>query len=45
VLAHDCRIWWLELIGRPTEQFGPAYQADNRRRGASGPETRSPGGQ
>jgi glycosyltransferase involved in cell wall biosynthesis len=45
VLAHDYRIWWLDLIGRPTEQFGPAYQEDNRRRGASGPAVRSPGGQ
>jgi glycosyltransferase involved in cell wall biosynthesis len=33
VLAHDCRIWGLDLLGRPTEQFGPAYQEDNRRRG------------
>jgi rSAM/selenodomain-associated transferase 2 len=33
VLAHDVWIWWLDLIGRPTERFGPAYQAHNRRRG------------
>jgi glycosyltransferase involved in cell wall biosynthesis len=33
VLAHDVRIWGLDLLGRPTEQFGPAYQDDNRRRG------------
>jgi glycosyltransferase involved in cell wall biosynthesis len=36
VLAHDVRIWGLDLLGRPTEQFGPAYQEDNRRRGAGG---------
>jgi glycosyltransferase involved in cell wall biosynthesis len=36
VLAHDVRIWGLDLIGRPTEQYGPAYQEDNRRRGQSG---------
>jgi len=34
VLARDVRIWGLDLLGRPTEQFGPAYQEDNRRRGA-----------
>jgi rSAM/selenodomain-associated transferase 2 len=33
VLAHDCRIWLLDLLGLPTEHFGPAYQEDNRRRG------------
>ncbi len=33
VLAHDVRIWGLDLLGRPTEQYGPAYQQDNRRRG------------
>jgi glycosyltransferase involved in cell wall biosynthesis len=33
VLAHDCRIWLLDLLGLPTEPFGPAYQEDNRRRG------------
>ncbi len=34
VLAHDCRIWWRDLLGLPTEQFGPAYQEDNLLRGA-----------
>jgi rSAM/selenodomain-associated transferase 2 len=29
VLAHDCRIWGLDLLGRPTEAFGPAYQQNN----------------
>jgi glycosyltransferase involved in cell wall biosynthesis len=33
VLAHDIVIWWLDLIGRPTERFAPAYQENNRRRG------------
>jgi hypothetical protein len=33
VLAHDVRIWGLDLLGRPTEQYGAAYQEDNRRRG------------
>ena len=33
VLAHDVAVWWLDLVGRPTEHFGPAYQEDNRRRG------------
>jgi rSAM/selenodomain-associated transferase 2 len=33
VLAHDIRLWWLDLLGKPTEQYGPAYQEDNRRRG------------
>jgi glycosyltransferase involved in cell wall biosynthesis len=33
VLAKDCWIWWLDLLGRPTERFGTAYQEDNRRRG------------
>src|SRR5262249_23251964 len=23
VLARDCRIWWRDLIGKDTEQFGP----------------------
>jgi rSAM/selenodomain-associated transferase 2 len=32
VLAHDCRIWLRDLLGLPTEQFGAAYQEDNRRR-------------
>jgi glycosyltransferase involved in cell wall biosynthesis len=34
VLAHDCRLWFLDLLGLPTEQFGSAYQENNRRRGA-----------
>jgi rSAM/selenodomain-associated transferase 2 len=33
VLARDVIIWWLDLIGRPTERFAPAYQENNRRRG------------
>jgi rSAM/selenodomain-associated transferase 2 len=33
VLAHDVLIWWLDLIGKPTEHFGAGYQEDNRRRG------------
>ena len=33
VLAHDARIWLLDLFRRPTEQFGLSYQMDNRRRG------------
>ena len=33
VLAHDARIWLLDLLGLPTERYGPAYQEDNRRRG------------
>jgi glycosyltransferase involved in cell wall biosynthesis len=33
VLGHDVRLWLLDLIGRPTEHHGPAYQEDNRRRG------------
>ncbi len=32
VLAHDARIWLLDLFRRPTEQFGLAYQLDNQRR-------------
>jgi glycosyltransferase involved in cell wall biosynthesis len=36
VLAHDVWIWWLDLVGRPTERFGTAYQENNHRRG--GPE-------
>jgi glycosyltransferase involved in cell wall biosynthesis len=32
VLAHDVRIWLLDLLRRPTEQFGSAYQDNNRRR-------------
>ncbi len=35
VLAHDCRIWGLDLLQRPTQHFGPAYQEDNLRRGLS----------
>jgi glycosyltransferase involved in cell wall biosynthesis len=35
VLAHDVRIWALDLFRRPTEQFGAAYQEDNRRRGSA----------
>jgi rSAM/selenodomain-associated transferase 2 len=34
VLARDVVIWWLDLIGRPTERFAPAYQENNRRRGS-----------
>ena len=34
VLAHDARIWGMDLLGLPVEHFGPAYQDDNRRRGA-----------
>jgi glycosyltransferase involved in cell wall biosynthesis len=34
VLAHDVRIWGLDMLGRPTEQFGLDYQEHNRRRGA-----------
>jgi glycosyltransferase involved in cell wall biosynthesis len=33
VLAHDIRVWLLDLLRLPTEQFGPAYQEDNVRRG------------
>ncbi len=33
VLAHDTWIWWLDLIGQPTEQFGRAYQENNHQRG------------
>jgi glycosyltransferase involved in cell wall biosynthesis len=36
VLAHDCRIWLLDMLHLGTEQFGLAYQEDNRRRGALG---------
>ncbi len=35
VLAKDAWIWWLDLLGRPTEPFGRAYQKNNRRRGWS----------
>jgi glycosyltransferase involved in cell wall biosynthesis len=37
VLAHDCRIWGLDVLQRPTQHFGPVYQEDNRRRGVTGP--------
>ena len=38
VLGQDVRIWWLDLVGRPTEPLAVAYQENNRRRGlASGP--------
>lgn len=33
VLAHDCQIWWRDLLGLPTEGFGGDYQAYNRQRG------------
>jgi hypothetical protein len=33
VLAHDVVLWWLDLLGLPTEHHGPAYQENNRRRG------------
>jgi rSAM/selenodomain-associated transferase 2 len=33
VLAHDVRIWALDVLRLPTQQHGPAYQQDNRRRG------------
>jgi glycosyltransferase involved in cell wall biosynthesis len=36
VLAHDVRIWGMDLLGLPVEHFGPAYQDDNRRRGTLG---------
>jgi rSAM/selenodomain-associated transferase 2 len=35
VLAHDVRIWWRDLLGLPTEHFGPAYQENNVRRGGT----------
>lgn len=37
VLLHDVHIWWLDLIGRPTEHFGAAYQENNRDRGIVAP--------
>ena len=43
VLAHDARIWLLDLLGLATEQYGPAYQEDNRRRGRAAPEAALPG--
>jgi hypothetical protein len=33
VLVHDMRVWSLDLLGKPTEQFGQAYQAYNRGQG------------
>jgi glycosyltransferase involved in cell wall biosynthesis len=35
VLGHDGRLWLLDLLGRPTEAFGLAYQENNRRRGST----------
>lgn len=35
VLAQDARLWWLDLLRRPTEGFADAYQENNRRRGIS----------
>src|SRR5262249_62348761 len=34
VLAHDAWVWGRDLLGLPTEGFGPAYREDNVRRGA-----------
>jgi rSAM/selenodomain-associated transferase 2 len=34
VLARDCRVWWLDLLGKDTETFAMAYQENNRRRGS-----------
>lgn len=33
VLAGDVRLWWLDLLGLPTERFGPPYWENNRQRG------------
>jgi uncharacterized protein len=33
VMALYVHIWWRDLLGLPTEPFGPAYQENNRRRG------------
>jgi rSAM/selenodomain-associated transferase 2 len=33
VLAHDFRLWFLDLIGRPTESFAAAYQQYNHAQG------------
>lgn len=33
VFAHDLRLWWLHLVGRRFERFGPAYWKENRLRG------------
>ena len=35
VLAHDARIWWLDLLGRSTEEFANAYRQNNVQRGQS----------
>ncbi len=35
VLAHDARIWLLDRLRLPTDGFGPAYWAENRRRGGA----------
>jgi rSAM/selenodomain-associated transferase 2 len=35
VLAHDARIWMLDVLRLPTQQHGTAYQEENRRRGGS----------
>lgn len=42
VLARDCRIWWRDLLGLPTEAFGADYQAYNRKQGESGLARRTP---
>ncbi len=36
VLAHDVRIWLLDLMRLSTEGYGPSYQQDNRQRGRPG---------
>jgi rSAM/selenodomain-associated transferase 2 len=36
VLAHDVRIWLLDLMRLSTEGYGQAYQQENRQRGRSG---------
>ena len=36
VLANDIRIWWLDITGRPTEQFAHAYREENLLRGQPG---------
>jgi glycosyltransferase involved in cell wall biosynthesis len=33
VMGLYVRIWWRDLLGLPTEPFGPAYQENNRHRG------------
>jgi rSAM/selenodomain-associated transferase 2 len=35
VLAHDVRLWFLDLIRRPVDHYAPDYQENNRRRGGS----------